>query len=236
MLQSVPFFPMLNCLSPLNADTWAFSIWTVSPFDMEFIWSFHKHSLIVPVSSATRAFKTVAYFPNRVKTGFGFGISMTLALKLTCFIPIRKSLMRWECIPLFFLFRSLCTMSISIIYVIGFFRSMRISLDIGNWATTLEPSEIKKMASSCVLPRHCIESSLHVVFCPSHAELNASKKMFGLSSYFTVRKARYSLADALFLKAFLPFSHVFALLYSSTIGLAWLPAYPLIPWFSPHVS
>ena len=57
---SVPLFPILSCFSPLNLDVRAFSIWIVSPVDMARICSFHRHSLIVPVSSAIKALVMLA--------------------------------------------------------------------------------------------------------------------------------------------------------------------------------
>src|SRR3972149_9688489 len=89
--------------------------------------------------------------------------------------------------------------------LIGLPCSKRNPLDKGNCATTLEPSRIKKMALSCVLPRHCITSSLHVASRPSHAEFNALKNSSGSTSYFIEKKARYSPGDTLFLKVFLLF-------------------------------
>ena len=55
MLLTVPVFPRLSCLSPLNVDVLAFSICTVVPAATASIWSFHRQSLICPVLSSITA-------------------------------------------------------------------------------------------------------------------------------------------------------------------------------------
>ena len=97
------FLPMRICGSFLNAEMRAFFICMVSPAVIVSIWSFQRHSLILPVGSETVALATVAWFPNFVMTYFGFEISMTLALRFTFFIPTRRSLIWSRCVSVFFL-------------------------------------------------------------------------------------------------------------------------------------
>src|SRR4030043_2231508 len=136
----------------------------VSPMETQFICSFHKHSLIVPVSSAIKALATLAEFPNLVTTGFGPEISRILAFRLTLLIPVRKSLIGRDCAFLYFLARYLRIMSVCVNFLIGLFCAESDSVDIGNWATTSEPFKIRNVALSCVLPRHSIERPPHVDF------------------------------------------------------------------------
>ena len=91
---NLAFLPSLSWFSPRNLPTLAFSIWTTESTETRLIFSFHRHSLMAPVSSAIKALQTRAYSPKRVNTSAAFGISRTRALRLIRFIPHRKSPMR----------------------------------------------------------------------------------------------------------------------------------------------
>ena len=60
---SPAFFPSVSWFSPRNLVTLAFLIWTTESTRTVSTLSFHKHSLMVPVSSAIRALVTRARSP-----------------------------------------------------------------------------------------------------------------------------------------------------------------------------
>src|SRR4030066_1801293 len=158
---TVPLIPTRNCFSPLKAKARAFLIWILSPTETQPIWSFQRQSLIVPVSSPIKALATTALFPNRVYTHVGSGISKTLASRLTCRIPTRKSLMKLDLSELLLLATYLRTLSVSINLLSGLPFSKRKSSETLNCATTTEASRIKKILLHIVWPLHSIERSPH---------------------------------------------------------------------------
>ena len=60
---SPAFLPSVSWFSPRNLVTFAFLIWTTESTRTVSTLSFHKHSLMVPVSSAIRALVTRARSP-----------------------------------------------------------------------------------------------------------------------------------------------------------------------------
>ena len=76
---------------------------------------------------------------------------------------------------------------------IGFFCLERKSSGILNWATTCDWCVIRKITLRFCFVRYSMESFPHFVFRFFLAETSASKNLSASMSYFTVRRARYSL-------------------------------------------